>query len=100
MATIINFPAAAASAHKDTAERPQGPAQILFFTGVRYERFEVKDMRGIDRENPFRMAVAARAATIDMNLPLNVPRGSRSSSAKDLSRSSVLNSLTMIQAGE
>jgi hypothetical protein len=44
MATIINFPAAAES-RKEKAERPQGPAQILFFTGVRYERFEVKDMR-------------------------------------------------------
>jgi hypothetical protein len=39
MATIINFPAAA-EGRKDKAERPEGPAQILFFTGVRYERME------------------------------------------------------------
>ena len=45
MATIINFPAAAASARKDKAERPEGPAQILFFTGVRYERVEPKRRR-------------------------------------------------------
>ena len=36
MATIINFPAA--EDRKEKAERPEGPAQILFFTGVRYER--------------------------------------------------------------
>jgi hypothetical protein len=45
MATIINFPAAAADARKEKAGRPEGPAQILFFTGVRYERFEVRDLR-------------------------------------------------------
>ncbi len=44
MATILNFPAAAES-RKETKERPHGPAQILFFTGVRYERFEVKELR-------------------------------------------------------
>jgi hypothetical protein len=44
MATIINFPAAA-EGRKEKAERPEGPAQILFFTGVRYERFDVKEMR-------------------------------------------------------
>jgi hypothetical protein len=43
MATILNFPAAAAIVRKEKAESPQGPAQILFFTGVRYERFEVKE---------------------------------------------------------
>jgi hypothetical protein len=53
MATIINFPAAA-EGRKDKAERPEGPAQILFFTGVRYERFEAKEMRKplIDPELP------------------------------------------------
>ena len=53
MATIINFPAAAES-RKEKAERPEGPAQILFFTGVRYERFEVKDARKptLDTELP------------------------------------------------
>jgi hypothetical protein len=53
MATIINFPAAA-EGRKDKAERPEGEAQILFFTGVRYERFEVKDMRkaALDPELP------------------------------------------------
>ena len=45
MATIINFPAAAASARKEQAGRPEGPAQILFFTGVRYERVEPKRKR-------------------------------------------------------
>jgi hypothetical protein len=44
MATIINFPAAA-EGRKEKAERPEGPAQILFFTGVRYERFEVRELR-------------------------------------------------------
>ena len=43
MATIINFPAA--EDRKEKAERPEGPAQILFFTGVRYERYDVKDLR-------------------------------------------------------
>ncbi len=44
MATIINFPAAAQS-RKEKAERPEGPAQILFFTGVRYERIEKTQKR-------------------------------------------------------
>jgi hypothetical protein len=54
MATIINFPAAAANARKEKAESPQGPAQILFFTGVRYERTEPKRKRKavIDPELP------------------------------------------------
>ena len=39
MATIINFPAAVKD-RKERAERLQGDAQILFFTGVRYERYE------------------------------------------------------------
>jgi hypothetical protein len=43
MATIINFPAA--ERRKEKAERPEGPAQILFFTGVRYERFEKMQKR-------------------------------------------------------
>jgi hypothetical protein len=37
MATILNFPAVA-NVRKEKAERPEGTAQILFFTGVRYER--------------------------------------------------------------
>jgi hypothetical protein len=44
MATIINFPAAAVS-RQEKAERPLGPAQILFFTGVRYERIEKAQRR-------------------------------------------------------
>ena len=44
MATIIIFPAAAERS-KEKAGRPETSAQILFFTGVRYERFDVKDMR-------------------------------------------------------
>jgi hypothetical protein len=44
MATIINFPAAA-EGRKARADLPQETAQILFFTGVRYERFELKDAR-------------------------------------------------------
>lgn len=53
MATIINFPAAAQS-RKEDAERPVGGAQILFFTGVRYERYDVKDLRkaALDPELP------------------------------------------------
>ena len=52
MATIINFPAA--EDRKEKAERPDGPAQILFFTGVRYERYDVKDARkqALDTELP------------------------------------------------
>lgn len=44
MATIINFPAAVKD-RKERAERLQGDAQILFFTGVRYERTEPKRKR-------------------------------------------------------
>ena len=44
MATIINFPAMAAARDKG-AERPGVPAKILFFTGVRYERVDVKELR-------------------------------------------------------
>jgi hypothetical protein len=44
MATILNFPAVA-NDRKEKAERPHGPAQILFFTGVRYERYDVKELR-------------------------------------------------------
>ena len=67
-----------------------------------HQRFEVRvyPPRGTDLDAPARMAAAALAATIDMNLPLKVPSGSRSSKAKDLARSSELNSLTIIHAGE
>jgi hypothetical protein len=53
MATILNFPAVA-NDRKEKAERPEGPAQILFFTGVRYERFEAKELRkaALDPELP------------------------------------------------
>jgi hypothetical protein len=50
MATIINFPAA--ESRKEKAGRPEGPAQILFFTGVRYERTEPKRKRKIEPDLP------------------------------------------------
>jgi hypothetical protein len=50
MATIINFPAA--ESRKEKAERPEGPAQILFFTGVRYERMERVQRRKAKLEPP------------------------------------------------
>lgn len=44
MATIINF-AGRQNARAENIERPAGPAQILFFTGVRYERGEQREAR-------------------------------------------------------
>ncbi|NTJ41663.1 hypothetical protein G6L28_03490 [Agrobacterium larrymoorei] len=44
MADIISFQAALRRFHKvaDAVNPPAGPAQLLFFTGVRYERREVE----------------------------------------------------------
>ena len=44
MATIINFPAAART-RAENPDKLECPARILFFTGVRYERVDLKDLR-------------------------------------------------------
>ena len=44
MATVLQFPPAQTTSAK-ASEIFETPAQILFFTGVRYERYEAKEIR-------------------------------------------------------
>jgi hypothetical protein len=52
VAVILKFPEVLREPAKERPDFERAPAQILFFTGVRYERFEKAQRRKVKLEPP------------------------------------------------